>query len=211
MYQPCVALGRKGPIRHYRATAALLGHKPGCYMSFEPHRRYAGGFSVEAWVRPSSATKDLQTFFDSRAPYGEYSVDFKLTGTLNPYPPAGQAVCADIGNGREWLAEHQCSPFPFRAHRWYYLALTVHATTGAPGVATFFINGRAVRSIQLPRGLPLLTDSAHPIAIGDNPRYDYRGNPNPENFDGIVGQVAVYQYTLSFRQVAAHYATGRIG
>jgi hypothetical protein len=99
--------------------------------------------------------------------------------------------------------------FPFRAGRWYYLALTVDARTG---VATLFINGSGVARIQWAYPfVPLLTDPTHPIALGDDPRYVYPTNPAPTNLDGVVGQVAIYEYALSSHQVAAHYSAGRNG
>lgn len=177
-------------------------------MTYRPSAGYAGSYSVEAWVMPFSATKYYQNVVDSRAPgpydpTTEYSMDFGFTGSANP---GGQQICADIGDGYEWLA-NPCTSFTFRAHQWYYLAMTVSDLTG---VANFFVNGRAIYGFGLFNyGLPpLLTDQNHPIVLGGDPRYDHF-SPDPGNFDGVIGQVAVYKYALSPKQVTAHYSAGR--
>jgi hypothetical protein len=205
-YAPCVVLGQGGPLRQRNVTAALLGAQLGCYMTFQPSVGYSGSYSVEAWIKPSSASKYYQTFVDSRSTNGEFSVDFKLTGTSNP---GGQQLCADIGDGYEWLA-NPCTAFAFRANQWYYIALTVSETDSNLGVATFYVDGQPVNQVGVANygALPLLTDSNHPIVLGGNPRYDDCGCQPPENFDGTVGQVAVYEYPLSANQVSFHYLAG---
>jgi Concanavalin A-like lectin/glucanases superfamily len=224
---PCGGLGQAGPIRDYAATAALLGEQPGCYMTSTPSS-YSGSYTVEAWIRPSTTTKYYQTFFDSRAAdsvqvrctfgvcrryilSGEYSVDFKLTGTGSGTQAGQQQLYADIGDGREWLANLRTS-FAFSANQWYYVALTVSVNgSNTAGVATLFVNGQPVHDVALANtGLPpLLADTQHPIVLGGNPRYDNTTTPDPENFDGTIGQVAVYEYALSYSQVAAHYSAGQ--
>ena len=79
-YRSCVRLGRKGPISRDRDTAGFFG-RPGCWMTFRPFRSYAGAYSVEAWVKPGSASKLYQTIFDTRGPNGEFSFDLVLEGT----------------------------------------------------------------------------------------------------------------------------------
>jgi hypothetical protein len=204
-YAGCVKLGQGGPFGGYGATAALMGQHTGCYMTYTPSTGYYGSYTVEAWVNPSTTTKYYQTFFDTRAagpdPGTEYSSDFKLMGTSDP---DGQQLCADVGDGSEWLT-NGCTPFAFYAHTWYYVALTVSET----GIVTYFIDGVAVYREDLPNygGAPLLTDPNHPIVVGGNPKFVQ--SPDTENFEGTIGQVAVYEYALSSTQVAAHYAAGR--
>lgn len=202
-YAPCVVLGQSGPLRQHHVSAALLGAQPGCYMTFQPSVSYSGSYSIEAWVKPSNTVKIGQTFFDTRSTTADYGVNFLLTGLSN----GGQQLCANIGDGYEWLG-NPCFGFAYRANQWYYLALTVNETPFTGGAATFFINGQPVYQIGLPNfgTLPLLTDPMHPIALGGAPRYDSCTCEAPENFDGTVGQVAVYEYPLSFSQVAAHYS-----
>ncbi len=202
-YASCVSLGEPGPIRDNPATAALLGSELGCYMTYSSSSAYSGSYSVEGWAMPSSTTKSYQTIFDTRAVDGEFSMDVGLGGTP---APEGQGFGVDIGDGSEWLT-NPFIPWLFKAHKWFYFAVTVNAATR---VATIYINGGSVDRIMLPNyGLPpLLTDGNHPIVLGGNPRYDYPSNPAPGNFDGLIGQVAVYEYALSPGQVAAHYAAG---
>src|SRR5215469_354167 len=98
-YRSCVQLGRKGPISNDRDTAGFFG-KPGCWMIFKPSRSYAGAYSVEAWVKPGSASKLYQTIFDTRGPNGEFSFDLSLEGTAYS---GGQQLHIDVGDGQEWL------------------------------------------------------------------------------------------------------------
>jgi Concanavalin A-like lectin/glucanases superfamily len=209
-YDACVSLGQPGPFGGPgTVTSALLGQRTGCYMEYQPFDRYSGSYTVEAWVSPTSTTKLSQTFFDSRGPgpfnfAAEYSLDFKLTGTNNP---GGQQLVADIGDGAQWLANTGTS-FPFTAGDWYYVVLTVRRAAHGDGLATMFIDGKSVHHVALRNSgtPPLLTDSNHPIVLGGNPRYDDSPSiQSAENFDGRVGQVAVYKYALSPTQIAAHY------
>ena len=212
-YDACVSLGQPGPFGEPGdVTSALLGQKPGCYMEYRPLDGYSGSYTVEAWVSPASTTKVSQAFFDSRGPgpfnfAAEYSLDFKLTGTDNS---GGQQLVADIGDGAEWLANTGTS-FPFTAGDWYYVVLTVGWAADGGGLATMFIDGKPVHDVALSNygTPPLLTDPNHPIVLGGDPRYDDSPSIQPaENFDGRVGQVAVYKYALSPTQIAAHYSAG---
>lgn len=226
-YAACANLGQQGPIRNYSATSAFLGVNQGCYMTYgipaTGPRAYYGSYSVEAWIKPSSTTKPFQAFFDSRAPdqtvrwcyfgrcswrtiSGEYSMDLGLTGSTYV---DGQQLTADIGDGMQWLA-NPVIPFAFAAGRWYYIVLTVDDSTQ---YATLFINGQPVGHFALAKTvqagtMPLLIDGNHPIVLGGDPRYPSPPNPYPDNFDGTIGQVAVYEYALSSAQVAAHYSAG---
>jgi hypothetical protein len=226
-YAACVNLGQQGPIQNYSATAALLGVNQGCYMTYgipaTGPRAYYGNYSVEAWIKPSSTTKPIQAFFDSRAPdqtfrrcyfgrcswrtiSGEYSMDLGLTGSTDVH---GRQLTADIGDGAHWLA-NPVVPFAFVAGRWYDIVLTVDYSNSTHD-AKLFIDGQVVGDFTLatPVGtgwLPLLIDGNHPIVLGGDPRYPSPPNPYPDNFDGTIGQVAVYEYALSSVQVADHYS-----
>jgi hypothetical protein len=94
-YASCVQLGQNGPIRNDPDTAGLFG-KPGCWMTYQPSASYAGAYSVEAWVRPGSASKYYQTIFDTRGLAGEYSFDLVLEGSAHP---GGQQLHIDVGDG----------------------------------------------------------------------------------------------------------------
>jgi hypothetical protein len=52
-------------------------------MTYQPSTSYAGAYSVEAWVRPGSASKYYQTIFDTRGVDGEYSMDLVLEGSAH--------------------------------------------------------------------------------------------------------------------------------
>jgi len=206
-YSSCVQLGQKGPISNDPDTAGFFG-KPGCWMTYQPSMSYADAYSVEAWVKPGSAAKLYQTIFDTRGPDGEYSFDLSLEGSAYS---GGQQLHIDVGDGQEWLTTPDGGaniPFAFTAGQWYYIAVTVSPVDHK---AVLYVNGAVVGRISLPDyGLPtLLFDPSHPIAVGGNPRYDLiPGNPNPGNFDGTIGQVAVYQSVLTAGTIAAHYQAG---
>jgi hypothetical protein len=173
-------------------------------MTYEPSTSYTGAYSVEGWVMPGSATKTYQTIFDTRGVDGEYSFDLVLEGSAFP---GGQQLHIDVGDGQEWLTGSTGAnvPFAFTAGQWYYITATVNP---AQHVADLYVNGAVLGEIGLSNnGLPtLLFDQNHPIAIGGDPRYDLiPNNPLPENFDGTIGQVAVYQHVLTPATIAAHY------
>jgi len=108
-YASCVQLGQAGPIADDADTAGFFG-KPGCWMTNKPSASYAGAYSVEAWVRPGSASKYYQTIFDTRGPGGEYSVDLVLGGSAHP---GGQKLHIDVGDGQEWLTGSAGADVPF--------------------------------------------------------------------------------------------------
>ena len=205
-YASCVQLGQKGPIRNDPDTAGLFGN-PGCWMTYQPSASYAGAYSVEAWVRPGSASKVYQTIFDTRGVNGEYSFDLSLEGSGYS---GGQQLHIDVGDSQEWLTGSigVNAPFAFTAGHWYYIAVTVSPATH---VAFLYVNGKVLQKAVLSNyGLPtLLFDPNHAIAIGGNPRYDLiPGNPLPGNFDGTIGQAAVYEHVLTAATIAAHYQAG---
>jgi hypothetical protein len=206
-YASCVQLGQPGPIKNDSDTAGFFGN-PGCWMSYTPSAAYAGAYSVEAWVKPGSASKTYQTIFDTRGPNGEFSFDLSLEGTGYS---GGKNLHIDVGDGQTWLTNFNGgfnAPFPFTVGRWYYIAATVNL---AQSVAFLYVNGNVLAKIKLPSyGHPtLLFDPSHPIAIGGNPRYDLiPGNTLPGNFEGTIGQAAVYTRALTAATIAAHYKAG---
>ena len=206
-YASCVQLGRKGPISDDPDTAAFFG-QPGCWMTYQPSTSYAGAYSVEAWVKPGSATKRYQTIFDTRGPEGQYSSEYSFDlGFLGSDYNGKQQLHIDVGDGQEWLSNGMI-PFPFTAGKWYYIAVTVNPLTHR---AVLYVNGTVLGRLRLAdHGLPtLFFDPHHPIAVGGNPRYDLiSGNPNPGNFDGTIGQVAVYESVLTSGAIATHFQAG---
>jgi hypothetical protein len=177
-------------------------------MIYQPSTSYAGAYSIEAWAMPGSASKTYQTVFDTRAQDGEYSFDMSVDGSDDA---GGQQLHIDVGDGQNWLTNADGGynvPFAFKAGHWYYIVATV---SPARHVAILYVNGRVLGKTSLAdsRRLPLLFDPNHPMVIGGDPRYDLiSGNPLPGNFDGTIGQVAVYESVLSPAEVAAHYEAG---
>jgi hypothetical protein len=207
IYAPCVKLGVTGPIHNDPDTAGVFGKQAGCWMTYLPSSSYAGSYSVEAWVKPTSTSKKYETFFDTRAHdgTGDGSFDMKLTGTSNP---GGQGVQIDVGDGYEWLSNAEL-PLAFTAGHWYYIAATVDASSN---VADVYVNGSLLGRAPLQNYgyLPLLFDPNHPIAVGGNPLYDLSGPYlGAESFDGSIGQVAVYEHALTSTDISTHYHAGR--
>ncbi|TVZ05085.1 hypothetical protein EAS64_10750 [Trebonia kvetii] len=94
-------------------------------MTYRPSTSYAGAYSVEAWVKPGSASKHYQTIFDTRGPTGEYSFDLTLEGSAHQ---GGQQLHMDVGDGQNWLTTQYgvTFPFAFTTGHWYYIAATVN-------------------------------------------------------------------------------------
>ncbi len=153
-----------------------------------PTSSYFGAFTVEAWVKEKQI-RPVETFFNTRTKTAEFSFDFKLD-TL-----AGKEIHFDVGDGTKWLSTSSV-PFDFKRNVWYYVAAVVTRRG-----ATYYVDGAAIGSVTY-RGIPLLFDATHKVEIGTNTRYD------SEWFDGAIDEVAVYDYTLTADQIAAHYATG---
>jgi hypothetical protein len=177
-------------------------------MTYSPTSAYTGSFTVIAWIKPDSTTKAYQTFVDSRAPgttgplSGDVSFDFKLTGTDEV---AGQALCTDVGDGVHWLEAVVpplgCTPFRYRAHHWYFVAMTV--APAARSIRTYVDDNLLGHYHMTNYGLPpLLFDATHPFTIGGNARIPV------ENFDGVIGQVAIFPSVLSRVQLTTVYRAG---
>jgi hypothetical protein len=218
-YATCVQLGQSGPIADYPATATLFRNQSGCFESYVPSAHYSGSYSVEAWIKTKSTTREAQTFLDTRAPdlagpwSGEFSFDLKLAGTSNPH--GGQALCFDSGDGQSQLniyggTNHGCIPFGFSANVWYYVAYTLNWATHT---SSLYVNGTVLGRVALMDygRPPLLFDTTHPLIVGANARYPGTANGGPdggENFIGTIGQAAFYTSLLSPKQIAAHYRAG---
>ena len=202
-YTSCATRGAPGPIAHDASTAATFS-ADGCYMQFTPGGgdSYWGSFSAEAWFKATgSITQEFRTLISSRTSNGEYSFDFGVTGTTFG---DGQTLHADIGDGNEWLNTGDV-PFAFKIGQWYDVAISVDATNN---VATYYVNGSSIGSVGLSSDdtSPLLYDSGHPIAVGENTRY--LGLHRRGVVWCSIAQVALYPAALSSNDLLTHYEVG---
>lgn len=136
----------------------------------------------------------MQTFFDTRTPYSEYSFDFKLSGG-NLQVDVGDGCCS-------WFLTGPGIPFDFQQNRWYQVAAVITQTA-----ATLYVNGRSIGTLPYPYGTgdPLLYDQAHPVYLGANARY------TTEPFLGRIDEVAMYLRLLSAQDIGRLYTLGSAG
>jgi hypothetical protein len=204
-YSSCVQLGQPGALANYAGTSASFGHTPstGCWMTYRRAAAYAGSYTAEAWVKPSSTTQSGQDFIDTRSLNGEFSFDMKLQGTSSP--SGTEAVAIDVGDGSTWLTTTNF-PYAYKANQWYFIAMTV-----TPAGATVYVNGGLLNSVAFPSNQkatqsqpqPLLWDPNHPLCVGGDARY-----PTGENFNGAIQDVAIFTHALSAAQIAQQYTDG---
>jgi hypothetical protein len=205
--------GQAGAIVGDPGTSTAF-NADGCYMNMPAFRTSMdGSFTAEAWVNPTgSITKKWREVFSSRWPLseflngwgGDYSFDFKLTGTT---APGGQQLWADVGTDQYWMFNGGV-PFSWQPGHWYDIALVDDKPTGK---LTFYVNGQSIGSVTTIIDDPLVFGAYDPIAIGDDPRYALTGSADPEYFGGRIDEAALYGHELTATQLHNHYVLGSQG
>lgn len=87
-------------------------------------------------------------------------------------------------------------------NQWYHVAMTSNANV-VPKIMEIYIDGE----IQTPLSNlgAIYLGSADRLTIGENA--DYPGNPYP--FNGLIGEVAIYNRALDALEIKNHYEMGR--
>lgn len=141
-------------------------------------------FSIEAWVRPTSAP----TGGDYRCPVGNFGGWGNPSGWyIYQTPNPGSTFAFIIQGTPVWVSSS------YELFKWYHLVGTYDGTNGA-----FFVNGQLIGTASATGYLP---NTGYAFAIGQ--RADGYGF-----FDGNVDEVAIYTNALSLTQVQAHYELG---
>lgn len=152
----------------------------GYYAALNP----LGPFSVEAWVRPTSAPSGG----DYRCPVGNFGGWGNPSGWYIYQTPGGSSTLTFIiQNTPVWISTS------YSLFNWYHLVGTYDGTNGA-----FYVNGQSMGSASAAGYVP---NAVNPFAIGQ--RADGYGF-----FDGNIDEVAIYTNALTAAQIQAHYELG---
>ncbi len=152
------------------------------YLYAAPTSTVSGSFTVDVWVKPSSAaTGTTYSFFSTRTPGYDYSFDAKLMN--------GNKIHADIGTGTAWITTTADASFTYSANAWYNIAYVV-TTTGY----TIYVNGTQVGSGSY-SSTPLLWDTNHHVYIGQV------GYVGAEWFSGSIDEVRLFNVVRSTPEI----------
>ncbi|MFT3794889.1 LamG-like jellyroll fold domain-containing protein [Flavobacterium sp.] len=147
-----------------------------------------GNFTVEAWVKPTHATKRMHVLSTRNG--GEFGFDIQLRD--------GNTIHADIGNGTSWLTTTADANFNYTIDEWLHIVYTV-----TPDNYRVYANGNLV-------GIGSFTGSA--ILYG-GARFMTIGKSASENtyFQGTMDNIRLYNTALNPAQVVSNmegnYAT----
>jgi hypothetical protein len=152
----------------------------GYYSELNP----LGPFSIESWVRPTSAPSGG----DYRCPVGNFGGWGNPSGWYIYQTPAPGSTLTFIIQGTPvWIGTG------YSLFNWYHLVGTYDGTNGS-----FYVNGQLIGSASATGYVP---NALSPFAIGQ--RADGYGF-----FDGNVDEVAIYTNALTPAQILAHYELG---
>lgn len=175
-----VSLGVPGLISGDPDTAALFS---GGHVSIPDNASIDfvnKPFSIEAWIDPSS--------------FGFFLRIFDKVGASTPNGYGLDMTSAGI---RMTGSVNLFAPFAFQEGQTYY----VTATSDGAGTGNLYIDGNLIDSGVYLSANPFTS----PASIGDS------GNsPGCCAFDGVIDELAVYNYALSPQQVDAHYTNGAV-
>ena len=181
--------GAAGALVHDTDTALTLnGTSSYVQTTTEP---ISGTFSVEAWVKPSSAS--TATTIEGSRGASNYTYDVQVDAG-----PTQMLIKGDIGDGTKWLTNSANAAVNVVANQWYQIVYVV-----TPDGWTIYVNGRQLNSgrYDLASGTPMLTDgtAAGALMIGQS-------GYGTMYFAGSIDEFSIYKTALDARTVAAHYA-----
>ncbi len=159
---------------HAQSGAALDFDGADDRISFMTAPAISGSFTVEAWVKPSEATKTMHII--STRTNGDFSFDIQI---LN-----GNTIHGDIGNGTQWLTTTANASFAYSINTWLHIAYVV-----TPTGYRIYANGNLVGSG---------TYSGTPMFIGGS-RQMQLGAYSAENtyFKGQMDEVRIWNRALT--------------
>ncbi len=147
-----------------------------------------GNFTVEAWVKPTQATKRMHVLSTRNG--GEFSFDIQLRD--------GNKIHGDIGDGTSWLTTTADANFNYAIDEWLHIVYVV-----TPGNYRVYANGNLV-GIGSFTGTAMLYAGTRFMTIGRN---------TGENtyFQGTMDNIRIYNAPLDPAQITSNmqgnYAT----
>jgi hypothetical protein len=171
--------------------AAVAGDKRWVQIGDAPEFDFTGmkPYSVEAWVKPSSADGTYRGIVDKETLVGS---------PATAYGWVLQSYSASVGFFRENVTQEWASTTALPIGVWTHLVVTFDGST-----LTLYVDGKSEKAT--PATLSL-TDTTGPLVIGI--RTD-GSVPYNASFLGSIDEVAIYDKALSATAVAAHNAAGR--
>ncbi len=149
------------------------------------------GFTVECWINPTSATKNM--------PLWEWNSGAQTIGTHFWISEGGSGIPGGPGSLYANLIDSSGISHPFasvtnliRSNSFQHVALTYDQ---ASGVASLYYNGTNVASQNLGSFTPQTT---FPVYIGRRPYYN-----SAEIFSGLMDEVSLYNRALSAAEIQA--------
>jgi hypothetical protein len=137
-----------------------------------------GNFTVEAWVKPTDATKIMHVF--SSRTGADLSFDIQLR--------YGTQIHGDIGNGSGWLTTAADAAFNYAVNTWLHIAYVV-----TPAGYKIYANGNQVGSGTF-TGTPMLFNSSRYLTLG-------KSAAETTLFKGSMDDVRIYNTALTQPQV----------
>lgn len=145
-----------------------------------PGTPVSGSYTVEAWVRPTDASKTMD-ILSTKYPDGN-GFDIQLKD--------GNTIHGTIGDGATLLATQADAAYTYDLGRWIHIAYSV-----SPQGYTIYVNGESAGSGTF-SGNPLLMDGTHILQIGNN------GSGNTF-FKGDIDEVRIYDAALTQADIVA--------
>jgi len=138
----------------------------------------SGSFTVEAWVKPTHATKNMHVISSRNGQDHSFDIHIK----------DGNLIHGDIGDGTNWLTTSADATFNYSVNTWTHIAYVV-----TPTDYKIYANGNLVGSGVL-TGTPLLYSPTRFFTIGKNAT---------ENtfFQGTMDDIRIYDAALSETQI----------
>jgi RHS repeat-associated protein len=162
----------------------------------------SGSFTASAYVKPDvdNLTMAIMGSRKGDTATTDYTFDVKLV-----YDTATKqrSVGVDIGNGTVWLLAGFRAAFDWQKDRWQHIAVSVDDATDTVSV---FADGQLIGAGPFTTsGTPWMATATRVMKIGNNGR----DSINPEWFDGVIDEVALYKASLNRAQVKAIYDATR--
>ncbi|MCL4434760.1 MAG: prepilin-type N-terminal cleavage/methylation domain-containing protein [Actinobacteria bacterium] len=173
------------------APSVALNGSSSAYIT-TPIRNFSPNqLTVEAWIRPTGYTGNPRIVANAHT-------DVSFTGFQLEVNNGGWSGFFDVGNGSVQGKAVWSMSRPLPLNQWYFYVGVYNGSS-----VTAYLDGAAVGSFPFSGGA--VAAAPYPITIGMNPAY------NADNFEGDIGQVAVYTTALTPAQIMNEYSTAQNG
>lgn len=182
-YTGGVSLGESGALVGDADTAARFDGTTGyTRVPYNVALNLSNGFSVEAWIKPSSIAGQSIILGNHAGPAGYALGIFEGRPTFTTYG----------------ILDYRSQPL-LQVGQWYHLAVAFDASNDA----SFYVNGEFVETVAGNNGA---NSSGNPLFLGASPNVAATGPF--EAFNGVLDEVAIFGRVLSTIEIRAHYAAG---